>query len=490
MRDKTGIEFYSPLELVTHLHPRVVFYTIHRMNPTAFTLAAARDALTRGEITARALTDAFLERIAQTDSKLDSFILVTAALARERAQQADAEHAQGIARGVLQGIPLAVKDLFDLRGFPTTAASNILRQNIAAADSAVVANLDAHGAVIVGKNNLHEFAYGVTNENPHFGAARNPWQVDCITGGSSGGGAAAVAARLCLGVIGSDTGGSIRIPAALCGVTGLKPTYGRVSLRGAIPLSWSNDHAGPLAQTAEDCALILQAIAGYDPLDPASANVPTPDFSARLNEPLRGLRFVAPRDYFEMDVDAEISQAARVAERVFEDLGATRVEKTLPDITAMFETNRVTLRVEAAAYHRAWMETRPGDYGADVYARLKSSETIRADEYAHARRRQAELTRALDLFFDDIDFFITPTTRIPAPRIGSDAVALASHLTAFTAPFDVTGVPALSLPCGFTRDGLPIGLQIVGRAWHEARVLQVAHQYQRVTAWHSQMPAI
>ncbi len=460
------------------------------MDPTAFTLAAARAALTRGEITALELTDFYLERIARLDTTLNSFILVAAEPARARARQADAERAQGILRGALQGIPLAVKDLFDLRGVPTTAASKILRESIAAADSAVVTNLYAHGAVLLGKNNLHEFAYGVTNENPHFGAARNPWRLDRITGGSSGGGAAAVAARLCLGAIGSDTGGSIRIPAALCGVTGLKPTYGRVSLRGAIPLSWSNDHAGPLAQTAEDCALILQAIAGYDELDPSSANVPASDFSARLQEPLRGLRFVAPRGYFEANVDDEILRAVRAAERALEDLGATRVEKELPDGTAMFEANRVTLRVEAAAYHRVWMETRQNEYGADVYARLASFETIRADEYAQARRRQAELTRALDLFFDDIDFFITPTTRIPAPRIGSDAVALASHLTAFTAPFDVTGVPALSLPCGFTRDDLPIGLQIVGRAWNEARVLQVAHQYQQVAAWHSQMPPL
>ncbi len=460
------------------------------MQLDALTLVATQDALARHEITARALTDFFLERIARHDSQLNSFITVTADLARAQAQRADDERARGIVHGALHGIPIALKDLFDLRGFPTTAASKILRDHLATENAAVTDKLLEHGAVILGKNNLHEFAYGVTNDSPHFGAARNPWNLECMTGGSSGGGAAAVAARLCLGALGSDTGGSIRIPAALCGVTGLKPTYGRVSLRGAVPLSWSNDHAGPLAQTAEDCARILQALAGYDARDPVSVNIAVPDFSARLNDSLHGLRFAALRDYFEADVNVEILRAARQAEEVLQSLGATRVIKELPAVTEMFEVNRVTLRVEAAAYHHEWMKTRPTDYGADVLTRLESFQTIRATEYARARRRQAELTRALDLFFDDIDFFITPTTRIPAPRIGSDAVTLAPHLTAFTAPFDVTGVPAISLPCGFTRAGLPIGLQIVSRAWDEARILQVAHQYQRVTDWHAKLPPL
>ena len=460
------------------------------MNPTSFTLAAARDALARGEITSLELTNAFLERIAQYDSKINSFIRVTADRAREQAQRADDERARGVPRGALHGIPLAVKDLFDVRGLPTTAGSNILRDNVAHENAPVVAQLFAHGAVLLGKNNLHEFAFGVTNDNPHFGAVHNPWRLDCVPGGSTGGGAAAVAARFTFSALNSDTGGSIRIPSALCGVTGIKPTYGRVSLRGVVPLSWSNDHAGPLAQTAADCALILQSIAGYDAGDPVSVNVSVPDFSARLEESLRGSRFAAPRGYFEANVDEEILRAVREAERVLEDLGAVRVEKEMPDAPEMFDTNRVTLRVEAATYHHDWLETREQDYGADVYTRLKSFKSIRADEYARARRRQAELTRAMALFFDDVDFFITPTTRIVAPRIGGDAVSLAAHLTAFTAPFDATGVPALSLPCGFTRDGLPIGLQIVGRAWDEARILQVAHQYQRVTAWHTKIPAL
>jgi aspartyl-tRNA(Asn)/glutamyl-tRNA(Gln) amidotransferase subunit A len=290
--------------------------------------------------------------------------------------------------------------------------------------------------------------------------------------------------------LGSDTGGSIRIPAALCGVSGLKPTYGRVSLRGVIPLSWSNDHAGPIAQTAEDCVLLLNGIAGYDPDDPVSVDVPVQDFSARLDAPLKGMRFAAPRGYFEREVEGEILEAVRGAERVLIDLGAVLVEEDPPSPQEMFDTNRLTLRVEAAAYHREWLESRSDDYGRDVFTRLKSFQSIRADEYAVARRRQAQLRRKLEQYFAGVDFFITPTTRVSAPRIGSDALALAHNLTAFTAPFDVTGVPALSVPCGFTSGGLPIGLQIVGPPWAEARVLQVGHQYQTATDWHARAPAL
>lgn len=460
------------------------------MNPATLTLAGARDALNAGAVSALELTEFYLSRIAEFDVQLNCFITVTADSAREQARHADIERVQGSHTSALQGIPLALKDLFDVRGLRTTAGSKILRDNIATRDAFIVTNLLAQGAVLLGKNNMHEFAFGVTNENPHYGATHNPWDITRIPGGSSGGGAAAVAARLCLGAIGSDTGGSIRIPAALCGITGIKPTYGRVSLRGVIPLSWSNDHAGPLAQTALDSALLLNAIAGYDADDPVSVNVPTQDYVAALDQPVQGLRFAALRGYFEQDVDAEILRAVREAERVLEGLGAMRIERELPHVQEMFEMNRGTLRVEAATYHREWLERRVEEYGGDVYSRLKSYQSIRADEYAQARRRQTELVREMDRFFGDLDFFITPTTRIAAPPIGSDPVSLAHHLTAFTAPFDVTGSPAISIPCGFTHDGLPIGLQIVGRAWDEAGVLRVAHQFQGATDWHTRIPAL
>lgn len=460
------------------------------MNPATLTLAAARDALNAGEISSLELTDFYLARISQLDLRLNSFILVTPDAAREQARHADVQRVRGARGGTLRGIPLALKDLFDVRGLCTTAGSKILHDNVAMHDSEVTTRLLAQGAVLLGKNNLHEFAFGVTSENPHFGSVHNPWNLAHVPGGSSGGSAAAVAARLCLGAMGSDTGGSIRIPAALCGITGIKPTYGRVSLRGVIPLSWSNDHAGPLAQTARDCAILLNAVAGYDPGDPVSVNTPAQDYTASLNEPLKGLRFAALRGYFEQDVDPEILRAVHEGESVLQELGAVRVEQELPSAEEMFDMNRWTLRVEAAAYHRDWLETREQEYGTDVYTRLKSFQSIRADEYALARRRQSELVREIDRFFSEIDFFTTPTTRIAAPPAHSDAVALAHHLTAFTAPFDVSGNPAISVPCGFTSDGLPIGMQIVGRAWNEARVLQAAHQFQGATDWHTRTPEL
>lgn len=459
------------------------------MNPTALTLSAARQLLARREISALELTDLYLERISRYDGSINAFITVTAEHAREQARTADAAFARGETIGALNGIPLAVKDLIDVRGERTTAGSRIVDE-VAQTDAAVIARLRAAGAVFLGKVGLHEFAYGVTNENAHFGDVRNPWNVEHIAGGSSGGSAASVSARTSLGALGTDTGGSIRLPAALCGVTGIKPTYGRVSLRGIIPLSWSNDHAGPLAQTAEDCALLLNVLAGYDPQDPVSVDRPVPDYTATLAQPLAGLKFATGGDYFVREVNAEILEAVRKAEETFEALGARRVDKKLDAEAEMFATNRLMLRAEAAAWHRENMTARPQDYGADVLKRLQSAEKVTRTDYVLARRKQVELIRALELWFGDVDFLLTPSTRIPASRRGADAVQLAEHLTAFTAPFDVTGFPAISIPCGFTADGLPIGAQLVGRRWDEALILRAAHQYQQVTDWHSRLPPL
>ncbi|MCI0476796.1 MAG: hypothetical protein L0Y55_11155, partial [Anaerolineales bacterium] len=315
-----------------------------------------------------------------------------------------------------------------------------------------------------------------------------PWDHTRVPGGSSGGSAVAVSARLCLGALGTDTGGSIRIPSALCGVTGIKPTYGRVSVRGVVPLSWSNDHAGPIAQTAQDCALLLNVLAGYDAQDPASVNIPAPDFTRTLNDSLCGLRFVVPKGYFEEKVDAQILDAVEQAARVLEELGAVRVDKKFVAAPDMFQLNRVILRSEALAYHRNYLATQADAYGADVLKRLREGEAITTAEYAVARRVQTELVRAFELWFYDVDLLVIPTTRTPAPLSGTDPLEMAQHLTAFTAPFNVTGFPAISLPCGFTREGLPIGLQIVGARWREDLLLRAAHQYQLTTDWHGKMP--
>ncbi len=464
--------------------------TIENMNALSWTLSEAGRQLAARQISALELTEFFLARAAPLNPLLDAFITLTADVARAQARQADEEFARGVVRSPLQGLPLALKDLFDTREAPTTAGSKIWRDRVPAEDAAVTSRLRDAGAVMLGKTNLHEWAFGVTNSNPHFGATRNPWDPERIPGGSSGGSAAGVAARMCLGALGSDTGGSIRIPAALCGVTGLKPTYGRVSLRGAIPLSWSMDHAGPIAQTAEDCARILQVLAGYDPLDPVSANVPVPDYVAGLNQSLKGIRLARPAGFFTAQVDEEILRAVEEATRVFKSSGAQVVEKDLPFVEEMIDVGRLR-GAEAAAYHRERMEKQPEDFGADVLQRLRSGAAVPMSDYALWKRRQAELTRALELYFQEVDVLITPATRIVAPRLDSftDAVKMAQDLTAFTVPFNLTGFPALVLPCGFTRTGLPIGLQLVAGPWHEAQLLQAGHQFQQLTDWHTRRPA-
>lgn len=460
------------------------------MNLAALSLSAARDALAQHDITSLELTDFFLDRIARYNPQFHAFITVTAELARAQAQRADAEIAQGISRGALHGIPLALKDIFDQRDTVTTAGSNILRNNLVEIDSEAVARLRQAGAVLLGKTNMNEFAFGVTNQNPHYGDVPNPWDHKRVPGGSSGGSAAAVSARLCLGALGTDTGGSIRIPSALCGVTGIKPTYGRVSLRGVVPLSWSNDHAGPLAQTAQDCALLLNTLAGYDPQDPASVNTPVPDFSQTLHESVRGLRFVTPKGYFEERVDTQFLEAVEQAARVLLDLGATRVQKDFVAAPDMFQLNRTILRSEAVTYHRAYLDTQSHLYGPDVLKRLHEGESIAMTEYVVARRIQTKLIRAFELWFQDVDLLVVPSTRTPAPLLGTNPLDMAQHLTAFTAPFNVTGFPAISLPCGFTREGLPIGLQMVGPRWREDLILRAAHQYQTATDWHTKIPAL
>ncbi len=460
------------------------------MNPIELTLAEASRLLHARQISSLELTDFFLVRIESLQPTLNAFITVTAQAARAEARRADHELARGGTRGALHGIPFALKDLFDTRDVLTTAGSKIFCERVPTEDAAVTARLREGGAVMLGKLNLHEWAYGVTNDNPHFGRTRNPWDLDRIPGGSSGGSAAAIAARLCLGAFGSDTGGSIRIPSALCGVTGIKPTYGRVSLRGVIPLSWSNDHAGPLAQTAEDCALLLQSVAGYDALDPSSVDTPVPDYSAALDQPLAGVRLAMPSGYFSEQVDPEILNAVQEATGVLADCGAAivREPRNVPFAEDSFQTNRTVLSAEAATFHRERLQTRAGDFGADVLMRLRSGAGISTADYAWARRRQVELRRSLELYFSEVDLLAMPTTRAVAPRFKSNGIAMAQHLTAFTAPFNLTGFPAISLPCGLTREGLPIGLQLVGRPWEEARLLQVAHQYQLATDWHKRQP--
>ncbi len=444
--------------------------------------------LRRRSLSSVELVRACLER-ADALAGLGAFITRTADTALADAALADERFARGVDGGPLQGIPVAVKDLFDVAGVPTTGGSRILARNVAARDAAVIERLRAAGAVLVGKTNLHEWAFGVTSQNPHFGPAKNPWGAARIPGGSSGGSAVAVAAGMSHMALGTDTGGSIRIPAALCGVVGLKPTYGRVSLRGAIPLSWTLDHAGPLARTVRDAALSLGALAGYDEGDPVSVDRPADDYASALDEGVRGLRVLVPSTHFFGEVDPDVERAVREAAATLASLGATIEERPLPHTELLRAAQRAIIGSDAAAFHRENLEGRPADYGADVLERLRAGAAIDGVELARAHRDRDVIRRDWTALLGRYDVVLTPTTPVPAPpRAGQDAVAAAARLTANTSPFNLTGLPAISVPCGFTAEGLPIGLQLAAGPWREAVLLRAAHAYERATEWHTRHP--
>ncbi|GAC1696920.1 MAG: amidase [Candidatus Limnocylindrales bacterium] len=439
--------------------------------------------LRRRETSSAELTDACLALIAKHDAELGAFITVTASLARADAAAADRELAAGHDRGPLHGIPVALKDLFDQTGVGTTAGSLLFKDNVATADAAVTARLRAAGAVFVGKTNLHEWAFGVTTDNPHFGPARNPYAPERIPGGSSGGSAVALAMGMCFASIGSDTGGSIRIPASLCGVVGLKPTRGRVSLRGAVPLSWTLDHAGPMARTVRDVAVTFAAIAGFDPQDPGSIDRPVDAYLDGLDGGVDDLRIGLAVPYFFEQADPEVRAAVRAAAEALGSAGAVLTEVALPRTDELRATQRTILGTDAAAFHRERLASHRDDYGRDVAARIDAGLAMTGTDYAAARRTRDELIRAFDLIFDTVDVLALPTTPTVAPlREGADAVAAAARLTGLTAPFNLTGLPAVSIPCGRDPDGLPIGLQLVSRRWGEALLLRVATAYERVSA--------
>jgi aspartyl-tRNA(Asn)/glutamyl-tRNA(Gln) amidotransferase subunit A len=417
-------------------------------------------------------------------------------VAMQRARQAEVELQRGETQaggplGSLHGLPLAIKDLYETQGTRTTAGTKHFSDYIPAEDAAVVRRLKDSGAILLGKNNLHEIALGLTTVNPHYGTCRNPWALERIVGGSSGGSAAALAARLCLGALGSDTGGSLRVPAALCGVVGLKPTRGRVSLRGAIPLSWNLDHAGPMARTVRDVAILLQVIAGYDAQDPYCEDVPVDDYASDLHQGVRGWRIALAEDDYFSRTQPEVMEAVKLAAQTFEGLGAQLEATPFPDIYQAALANGMMVVGDAAAFHESRLLENPGDFGADVLQRLRTGAALPLKDYVQARRTQTLLRRQYARFFEDYDLLLMPTTPVTAPPIeGPDAVELARLLTRFTAPFNLTGLPALSLPCGVTPEGLPIGLQIIGPHWGEAKVLRGGYAYEQATDWHNRKPAI
>lgn len=429
-------------------------------SPATLTIHRARELLQAGEITPDELTSACLAVIEARNPTLNVF----------SAQPANPEKTSN-PQGELGGIPLVIKDIIDVAGQPTAAGSpNFFGQQPALKDALVVDKLKYAGAAILGKVNTHEIALGITGINPHTGPVRNPHNPERITGGSSSGSAAAVASGMALGALGSDTGGSVRIPAALCGVVGFKPTFGRVSTRGVLPLSWNLDHVGVLAKTVADAALLYSVIAGYDPQDPNCVLV-QPGF--QMQKEMSDFRVaLAVGDYIST-ADPEILQALARAAEAFASLGAEIVEVEIPRLEEAAHANGTMVIADAAAFHRERLAAHPDWFGEDVRARLEKGRSVSSTDYALARRVQSEMKRYFGLFFDPFDVLLLPTTAsVAAPIEGLDSAAYAPRLTRFTAPFNLTGMPALSVPCGFSPDGLPIGVQLVAPAWSEQVVLQ------------------
>jgi aspartyl-tRNA(Asn)/glutamyl-tRNA(Gln) amidotransferase subunit A len=453
-------------------------------------LSEASRAVQKKEVSPVELTQVCLARIERLNPKLNAFIIVTDMVALETARKAEAEIARGEWKGPLHGIPLAVKDLIETSGVKTTAASTVLKDHVPTADAEVIRRLKSAGAILLGKLNLHEFAYGGSGIIGHFGPALNPWKTAHATGGSSSGSATAVAACLCYGAIGTDTAGSIRLPAACCGITGLKPTYGLVSTRGVIPLSWSLDHVGPMARTAADAALMLQAIAAYDPQDVCSQKFPPVYYPSAIEEGTAALRLGVPRDFWN-EVDGEIKHAVDAAVAA---LG--KITAGTQDIELSTDTDRTLVRCEAYAYHQKYLPQREQDYDPETLRRIRSGADVTVAQYIHAQRELLRQRHQILHLFERVDLILTPTTPVLAPTLAElqsapeqlrnkEMVMLRN-----TRPFNVYGLPSISLNCGFSKSGLPIGLQITGAPGTEGAVLALAHAYQKQSDWHKQKPTL
>ncbi|WP_225072012.1 Asp-tRNA(Asn)/Glu-tRNA(Gln) amidotransferase subunit GatA [Desulfuromonas sp. CSMB_57] len=479
------------------------------MSLTDLTLHAMQQRLRNKEVTSVELTRAFLERIGSVDPSINAYLTVTAEQALEDAARADRRLAEG--QGAeLTGIPLALKDIFITEGVRTTCASRILENFVPPYDGTAVAKLKEQGAVLLGKLNMDEFAMGSSNENSAFGAVKNPWNLDYVPGGSSGGSAACIAARLAAATLGTDTGGSIRQPAANCGVVGLKPTYGRVSRYGVIAFASSLDQVGPIARDVEDCAILLQAVAGYDAADSTSVDMPVPDYRATLRDGVKGLKIGLPREYFIEGLDPDVQQATDDAIAVLRELGAELVEVALPHteyavacyyLIATAEASSNLARYDGVRYGRRvdrgqglidmFMQSRAAGFGPEVKRRIMLGTYALSSGYYDAYYLKAQKVRTLirqDFLdaFAKVDVMLTPVAPTPAFRLGEKlADPLQMYLSdIFTIPVNLAGTCGMSLPCGLSRDGLPIGLQLIGRPFGEAALLKAAYAYEQATTWH------
>jgi aspartyl-tRNA(Asn)/glutamyl-tRNA(Gln) amidotransferase subunit A len=458
------------------------------------TIAEAGAWLRAGRITASALTETLLARSHASQDTLGAFVTITDESARAAAARADADFAAGIDRGPLQGIPFAVKDMIATQDAPTTANSRVLDPAWGRRDDATaVRRLRAAGAILTGKNSLHELAVGWLDSLTGFRRARNPWDLDRAPGGSSSGTAAAVAGGLILGGLGTDTGGSIRGPAAYCGISGLKPTFGRVSKEGCLPLAYSLDHVGPMARTARDCALLLQALAGYDPLDASSANVPVPDMLGPMDGSLTGVRVGIPRAYgFTVPgLAPEVRSAVEAAIDLMASAGATVVEVELPHVEQARHAGRISSACEAYAYYLPDLRSKPALFGTSARRSLLLGSLFTGADYVQAQRfRSLFDAECRSVLGPRADVLVMPTVPNVAPLMADYAPGGPAGAPSFMAPWNVTGLPAMSIPCGFSAAGLPIGMQIVGAAFAEPTVLKIADAYQRLTDWHLRVPEI
>jgi len=455
----------------------------------AWSLRTAAERVRQKAVSPLELTQSCLKQIERLNPKLNAFITVTGEAAMAHARVLEAEQQKGRWRGLLHGVPIALKDNIDTAGVRTTGASAVFADRIPGEDAEVVRRLTAAGAIFLGKLNLHEFAAGGTTVTTYYGPVRNPWNRERITGGSSGGSAAAIAAGLCYGALGTDTGGSIRGPAAYCGIAGLKPTYGRVSNRGVIPLSWTLDHTGPMSRTVGDAAVMLQVLAGYDPADATTVDAPVPDYLAALTSNVSSIRLGVPRGMFFDKLDPEIASAVQTALEVLRKLTAGTQDVTLPAVAQV----PPLAEPEMYVYHAPYFDRTPELYQAAVRKRIERGKSMPASVYIQTRREVDLARRAVALVFSSVDLLVTPTTRIMPYSIEEARKRDLGQITpeptlGNTRPFNIFGLPTISVPCGFSKDGMPIGLQISGPAWGEPKVLAMAHAFEQATDWHKRRP--
>ena len=464
--------------------------------PALLSLTAVAQAIAKKQFSSREVTQSCLERIAKWQPRLNAFMAIEAEAALAAADIADAALTKGKSAGVLHGVPIAHKDMYYDAGRVVTCGSQIRRDFVATTTSTALQRLKDAGTIRLGSLQMAEFAYGPTGHNSHYGAVHNPFAVDHITGGSSSGSGAAVAARLTFAALGSDTGGSIRLPAHFCGVTGLKTTYGLISRAGAMPLSQSLDTVGPLARSAEDCALLLGLMAGADPEDPTTFAGPVPDYAAATRQPIKALRIGVPSAFYVDDLDSEVAAILDETIAVFRREGADIVQVELPDQRQLTAACQLVLAVEAAAFHKRWLIERPQDYGPQVLMRLQNGLAIPGVSYLEAMRWRGSALAAHNAAVAGLDAVIAPVAPVAAPTIvesdignSPDAEAVIQRLTRFTRAINYLGVPSLAIPAGSTRRGLPVGMQLIGRSFDEAMLLRIGAAFQRATAFHERVPA-